>query len=279
LVQSMFITPDKENTALQDLWQLEEGDPAEIHQQKIKVLYLPPEGQTVEEGEEDMSFQRDPSRMFSFDDSRYQTMRPPPIGNGHQPMPPFETSHDLPGLDRGASPAPDFFAAHDTEEHAEPSPWAAVPAPASMPYSSTVEPPTSQAYSQPKHGSSGVNLVDIDIPEPAPAPRAATPAPPAENHEAREAREAAAAASAANMDLVSKLKDAEAEIQNLRALLASMPEPTLRRRNKALSDDGTVAETEVDTVVDSAVAEPIGVPPQVVAIIALAVFTLTYLFF
>lgn len=79
-----------------------------------------------------------------------------------------------------------------------------------------------------------------------------------------------------------QLADATAEIQRLRTLLATAPSSAapqeLRRRTKALSDDGSVAESDVGTVLEEAV-HPEGVPLQVVVIIALGVFITTYLFF
>lgn len=91
-----------------------------------------------------------------------------------------------------------------------------------------------------------------------------------------------------NAELEAKYNEAQAEIQRLRALLAAAPDPStvpteatgLRRRNRALSDDGsTVAGTDVGTMLDEASAQPEGVPLQVVLIIALGVFITTYLFF
>lgn len=88
-----------------------------------------------------------------------------------------------------------------------------------------------------------------------------------------------------NAELEAKYNDAQAEIQRLRALLAAAPEPSsappgLRRRNRALSDDGsTISGTDIGTMIDDHVVSPEGVPLQVVLIIALGVFITTYLFF
>ena len=95
---------------------------------------------------------------------------------------------------------------------------------------------------------------------------------------------------------------AQAEIERLRSLIASMPEPSvaptsvtgateMRHRRRApapASDDGSSVydgrsdydgRTEVGSYVGSEVAPPDGVPLQVVIIIALGVFVTTYLFF
>lgn len=76
-----------------------------------------------------------------------------------------------------------------------------------------------------------------------------------------------------------QLAEATAEIQRLRALLASIPEPTteLRRRKGLGTDDGAKSEKDDGGFVDQAVSD--GYSPQQVAIIALLVFLLTYLFF
>lgn len=91
-----------------------------------------------------------------------------------------------------------------------------------------------------------------------------------------------------NAELEAKYNEAQAEIQRLRALLAAAPDPStapteatgLRRRNFALSDDGsTVTGTDVGIMMEEVAIQPEGVPLQVVLIIALGVFITTYLFF
>jgi vesicle-associated membrane protein-associated protein A len=85
-------------------------------------------------------------------------------------------------------------------------------------------------------------------------------------------------------DLRNKLSDAQSEIDRLRALLIAPPaseSATSGFRRRALS--GTMTEpgdneTEISPGESVSTTEN-GVPPQVVAIIALLVFTLTYLFF
>ncbi|KAG9100243.1 phosphatidylinositol-binding protein scs2 [Ceratobasidium sp. UAMH 11750] len=49
LVQSMILTPDRLSKPVQELWVFDEGeDIPQIHQQKFKVAYLPPESQPIE---------------------------------------------------------------------------------------------------------------------------------------------------------------------------------------------------------------------------------------
>ncbi|KAG8929038.1 phosphatidylinositol-binding protein scs2, partial [Tulasnella sp. 417] len=73
LIQSTFITPDKEGVSLADIWSMTESEgEGRIHQQKIKVVYLPPEGEIIQEAEES---------HFVMEPSKYATARAPT--NGH----------------------------------------------------------------------------------------------------------------------------------------------------------------------------------------------------
>ena len=118
--------------------------------------------------------------------------------------------------------------------------------------------------------------VNVHSPQPPlPAPALVAPAP-----------------SEPNPEFVAKYKDAQAEIQRLRSLLAAVPDPSsiassgtsptvLRERHhssRPRSDDETVVGSEV-TYVSDASLQPEGVPLQVVVIISLLVFITTYLFF
>ncbi|KAK0201911.1 PapD-like protein [Desarmillaria ectypa] len=144
---------------------------------------------------------------------------------------------------------PNDFSAAREEEHHEEPP--SEPAPPPPPVSVFVQP----------------------APEPAPPvehPSTLAPTPP-------------------NDELLIKYKEAEAEIERLRGLLAAAappPEvspdiPELRRRTRRLSDDMTIAPgSDVGTMIGEDVAlQQEGVPLQVVIIIALGVFITTYLFF
>jgi hypothetical protein len=84
--------------------------------------------------------------------------------------------------------------------------------------------------------------------------------------------------------LLSKYEVALEEIDRLRGLLAATvrpPSTELRRRNRPVSDDGSMmGETDVGTstmIDDNPIQD--GVPLQVVVIIALGVFITTYMFF
>ncbi|KAH7923815.1 VAMP-associated protein [Leucogyrophana mollusca] len=264
LIQSTLITPDKETKGLTDIWNVADGgEEWKVYQQKLRVVYLPPEGQTVEEEDEGHLQQ---VAGLSPGESRYATVKQ---HNGHPvgPAPQFsyeEDSHDLPppGVpEPPASPPPqqaDYTVARE-DSHEEP------------------------AFERSTSG--GVGIVNVNVHSPSPPP-----SPPA------------APATLINRELQSKYEDAQAEIQRLRALLAAVPDPSsiapesvapteLRSRHTfAQSDDGSTyagtefagteyARTDVGTMIDEGVIHQDGVPLQVVIILALGVFITTYLFF
>ena len=93
-----------------------------------------------------------------------------------------------------------------------------------------------------------------------------------------------------NEELYVKLKNAETEIEELRAQLEAakdaashVPEASgVRRRRRAASDATSVPASDIGTMVETPEDAPIhqdGVPIQVVVLIAFGVFVTTYLFF
>lgn len=265
LIQSTLITPEKETLPLQDIWSGESND--DIHSQKIRVAYLPPEGQTVPEEDEGHSQQAiDPVFPKPSGLEHYNTTAQH-FENGHGPIPDFshDDSHDL-----GRS---------DADIHVDAPSSPPPPEPAPIPRE---EPPV--LPSPPEERPAVVN-VNVHTPTPAappPAPVIPAPAP-------------APIVVDPNPDLLAKLEDANSEIKRLRDLISSMPAPStvpttsvvsgttteFRRRTHALSDDGSsvAPETDVSSYVDEGQAQPDGVPLQVVIIVALGVFITTYLFF
>jgi len=244
----------------------EEG---KVYQQKLKVVFLPPEGQNIPEEDEgphmDLS-QDHPTTL---------------IANGHtEPLPQYGTDpsvnvaptrDDSLPLTEPLTPPAHFSVARD-EPHDDSDLY---PEPPLDPF---VFP--SNVYPQPVPPADEDSQDVVPLAESSPKPTR-IPIPveaEAPNLEELQARE----------ELAAKLKSAIAEIERLRAILASAPDPTSppstephRREKKALSDDGsTVAGTEVGTVfIDDHSLQPEGVPLQVVLIIALGVFITTYLFF
>jgi len=265
LIQSTIITPEKETLPLQDIWSTDGAD--EIHSQKIRVVYLPSEGQTVPEEDETHA---NMSSLLNVSDSQFNTVRQVHT-NGHavEPIPDFTVDEPA-----AAAPEQEFHVAPPLTPPAAPQP-APVPAPLPQEEEPVDETP---AY---------VN-VSVHPPPPPTPPAAPAPLPiPVPDH---------------NEELFIKLQEAQAEIERLRNLISSMPDPStapttiepsvaptseFRRRHhprSVLSDDDEVStlspETEIGSYVDEDILRnPEGVPLQVVIIIALGVFVTTYLFF
>ncbi|KAG1745991.1 PapD-like protein [Suillus paluster] len=268
LIQSTLITPEKETRDLQDFWNVPAGTGEEwkVYQQKLRVVYLPPEGQTVEE--EDEGHVEPPVSLLPSAEPvdrpyNYTTVRDP------EPRPPL--------------PMPQF--SYDDGVQA---------APLVQPQRSITPPPPERELSSSQEGGSyrddlgfqrstsgGVGIVNVNVHSPSPPP-----SPPV------------ARAASINQELEAKYISAQDEIQRLRDLLAAVPDPSSlapesiaptsvapsdfrRRHTSALSDDGeTYSGSDVGTMVEhDNVIHQEGVPLQVVVIIALGVFITTYLFF
>ncbi|KAJ3811871.1 PapD-like protein [Lentinula aff. lateritia] len=233
LIQSTLVTPEKEQKPLGEIWTVPEGDTDEankIHQLKLKVVYLPPEGQVLEEEDENMANQS----SIIPDSRQFDTVRQQPTANGHD-IPEFALEGEPSTLQH-----PEEEEHHDAHEE--------VPVP---PVSVFIQPPP-----------------EVAVPEsatPAIAPVTSTPAAPVVPP---------------LPDLTEELMDARAEIDRLRSLLAAAaPPPELRQRTRRLSDDITIAPSDVGTMVEESPMPQDGVPLQVVVIISLGVFIMTYLFF
>ncbi|KAF8827639.1 hypothetical protein HHX47_DHR4000025 [Lentinula edodes] len=234
LIQSTLVTPEKEQKPLGEIWTVPEGDTNEankIHQLKLKVVYLPPEGQVLEEEDENLANQS----SIIPDSRQFDTVRQQPTANGHD-IPEFALEGEPSTLQH-----PEEEEHHDAHEE--------VPVP---PVSVFIQPPPPE----------------VAVPEsatPAIAPVTSTPAAPVVPP---------------LPDLTEELMDARAEIDRLRSLLAAAaPPPELRQRTRRLSDDITIAPSDVGTMVEELPMPQDGVPLQVVVIISLGVFIMTYLFF
>ncbi|KAF7365145.1 MSP domain-containing protein [Mycena venus] len=252
LIQSTLITPGKEAMPLQDIWSSPDtGEEGKVHQQKLRVVYLPAEGQTlVEEDEEAQtnmsSMMIAPRRLATF---RYapnpaaSAPRPPTppadFSNAHEePHEEIHPSFDAPGV--VITPPEASLPDHEAEPAPTPAP-APVPVPVPVPAAVSAPAPAPPIARTPS------------VPTPVSLP---SPLPPTD-------------------DYAAKYNEAHAEIERLRKLLAeSQPPAELRRRTRKLSD-----ATAVDVAVLEEAAIQEGVPLQVVVIIALGVFITTYLFF
>ncbi|KAI0755173.1 PapD-like protein [Daedaleopsis nitida] len=277
LIQSTIITPEKESMSLQDMWNVSGED---VISQKIRVAYLPPEGQTVPEEDEThanmSSLLGVPGQDVSAAFTNYATVRQYPLTNGHATR--------EPSGDDGAIP---IRPPQEEEHHDAPS----------TPPNVTVHPPSEPTPSelQPSTSDEGVGIVNVSVHAPPPRRPSPPPSPPA----SRAAPPPQVIVQDPNPELVKKLEEYKSEIERLRQLIASMPEPSvaptsvtspteLRHRRRAPpSDDGSSTydgrsnydgQTEV-SYAGSEMGQPDGVPLQVVIIVALGVFVTTYLFF
>lgn len=258
-----------------------------MHQQKLRVVYLPAEGQTlVEEDEEGQATQSSmivgdsvrPLRVFTkplslpFTLQRFDTVRQHPSANGeadtvrqhHSAN--GETAHNpIPSALRPSTPPADFSNAQE-EPHEEIQPSFDAPGVIVTPPQVSVS--EREAKPAPEEPAPAPVPVVVYTPAPAPAPPVArTPSIPTPA--------SLPAALPPTDDYAAKYADAHAEIERLRKLLAeSQPPAELRRRTRKLSD-----ATAVDVAVLEEAAIQEGVPLQVVVIIALGVFITTYLFF
>ncbi|TFK52583.1 VAMP-associated protein [Heliocybe sulcata] len=254
LIQSTVITPDKETMDLHEIWNsTSDSEANKIHQHKIRVAYLPPEGQTVEEEDEGHAGM---SSMMSMPDTRYETVRSHPSTNGHAVEPVAEYSEASQERQRTPppAPAPEPEPQPQPEEAFQPQPprepTPTLPSPAQPPHPVLVSTPDQNAELLAKYNEAQAEIQRLR------SLLAAAPEPSA---------------------LPTTLSTSNGD---------SMPPPTeLRKRHRALSDaTSTMAgslgpETEIGTLVEESVAAPEGVPLQVVVIIALGVFITTYLFF
>jgi vesicle-associated membrane protein-associated protein A len=237
LIQSTLLTPEKEQKPLQEIWSVPEGNTDEankVHQLKLKVVYLPPEGQALEEEDENLANQS----SLMPDSRQYDTVRQHPGVNGH----------DIPAFSHETEPLQ-----QEEEEHHD--------APEEAP-----APPVS-VFVQPPEMTPPREIEEPEAPAPAIVPTPIVVAP-------------AASFAPPPPDFSEELVVARAEIERLRSLLAAAaPPPELRKRTRRLSDDVTLAPSDVGTIIEEVPLPQEGVPLQVVVIIALGVFTMTYLFF
>lgn len=280
LIQTTLITPERESIPIGDLWTATEADDAtKIHQQKLRVAYLPPEGEPIPEDALEQ-----PSMITSEGDlSRFDTIRDT-SANGH-PLP-QETSPSPPIPDRAASPA--YLVAQEettTTTQIHPS---SPPRPAqALPTEEQAPPPAPVPVPIPAPTPAVSAPAPAPIPAPVPVLRPTTPS-------AGTAHTQATTSLPESDDLSTRYAEALVEIERLnhlladvqrRAATAAQPVGVRRRTTRVVSEDGDTlapegSEDDEGTVVDSLVGpQSEGVPVQVVAGIAFAVFLATYLFF
>ncbi|RXW24414.1 hypothetical protein EST38_g1406 [Candolleomyces aberdarensis] len=314
LIQSTVITPDKESMSLQEIWaSTDTNEEGRVHQQKLRVTYLPAEGQTLEEEDEaahpnpnfstlgpndpvSVWFARRRSTVLNFLKNPYDTIQPQPNGNGngHGPIPSVfmappadQAEVDIP---RPPTPPEVSFAHDESQQDIELPAEEEAPAVQEPSYRSPTPPPPMPIP------------IPTPAPEPAPVPVIVTPPvveyvspPPREERKPAPRHSEPTPAPAPppviihkenpiNPQLVSENKVLKAEIERLQNELAvrfTQPPPVSEVRSRRRhSDAGSVAETDVNTVVDDGHNyQQDGVPLNLVVAISFAVFFMTYIFF
>ncbi|KAF8835642.1 VAMP-associated protein [Paxillus ammoniavirescens] len=254
LIQSTLITLEKETRDLQDIWNAPTGAGEEwkVYQQKLRVVYLPQDGQTVEE-EDEGDFQ-------GYDTVR--NVRP------EQPQPIPAWSTQVEGPSTSSPPAPPRSMTPPRVQETD-SLYREQSREESLPFQRSTSGP-------------GVGVVNVNVHQP--SPPSSPPIGPAVQFnrelelkltDAQGEIQRLRALLAAVPDPSSTAPESEAP--------ESVAPSEFRRRYTASSDDGMsmyYSGTEVGTTVDhDGVIHQDGVPLQVVIIIALGVFITTYLFF
>lgn len=305
LIQSTIITPDKETLPLSDIWSSSDAnEEGKVFQQKLRVTYLPAEGQVVEEEDENNQAGM-MSMMSDSEPPNFETVRQRRAINGH----PTIGSHLL----AETEPHSEFSAGEDEVARQESQDSTATAALAQVSIPAIVEP----APAEPEHRppTPVTQTLAAAVPVPA-AEEVIEEQKPAEVTESRSETAPTYTEPApivpvpqplvitrenpVNEELYAKYNEAMSEVDRLQAFIASLqqqlksaeetataaavaappPPPTseLRRRTRRLSDD-SAAPSEAVTMVEEVQIHSDGVPLNVVVVIALVVFVTTYLFF
>ncbi|KAG8704891.1 phosphatidylinositol-binding protein scs2 [Ceratobasidium sp. 394] len=225
LVQSMILTADRRSKPVQDLWVFDDGeDIAQIHQQKLKVVYLPPVSQPLEEDYFDRT------RFIAEEEAWLQH---PSTTREESSMPATAPAvPHAPVLPSIASLKPQ----HENEAARDPSPG---------PEYISAEEGNRREMTKPLGDES-----------------------PHQPHMAD---------NAAFTELNQRYVEAKGEIDRLQGWLDSIPPDgatDVQKRNSVISDAGTIVET-----MTIAAQRPRGVPWYWVALVALLIFMITYIFF
>jgi len=286
LIQSTVITPDKETLPLSDIWASPEAnEEGKVFQQKLRVTYLPPEGQVLEEEEENQV-----GMTSVMSDSHYDTVRQQPAANGHHyldssmmasaPSQPLQEeraptpTHDAIERETSAETVevpqvPTIVEPFDRHTPSPPPPAPAAPVHDPEPEYTVVD-PIHESEPEPTFAPAVEEPLPVPPPVPAPVPVVAEPI-----YITRE--------NPVNEELYAKYQQAKAEIERLQSQVSTLSQPPppseLRRRTRRLSDADSAAGSEAMTMIEDAPLQQEGVPLQVVVIIALGVFVTTYLFF
>jgi len=254
------------------------ADEGKVHQQKLRVTYLPAEGQTLAEEDEN---------LVDNNPNLHNNIPHPPGANGHTPSHVFELT-PAPSQqpeERASTPTQDAVE-RQTSSHTVVDP-PHVPETSHPQESSTMLPEYTEVtpaepISEPSRVEESVEPEPLPVPVPVPrqvasasmstvpvAPVTEPPEPPSPVIITKE--------NPLNEELYAKYQHAQSEIKRLKEQVASLSE--LRKRARAPSDAGSTVASDIQTVVEESPFQQEGVPLQVVVIIAFGVFFTTYLFF
>jgi vesicle-associated membrane protein-associated protein A len=261
----------------QDLWASSETN-EQVYQQKLRVIYLPAEGQVLEE--EDESGVAGATSTMTAAESHYGTVRQSALPKGAD----FSVSDSQGPVheERAHTPTQDPTDDH-SREYSIPSIVEPTIAPDFVPLAPADEPvPTQEPINEPEHDLAPIPPVPEPVPEPAPSQvqtLAPVPVPPPALPSQPIIIE-----NPLNEELYAKYNLAKQEIDNLKAQMASLQAaaaaPTeLRKRTRRTSEPDSAATSDVQTMLEDPTMQQEGVPLQVVVFIALGVFITTYLFF
>ncbi|KAF8890011.1 hypothetical protein CPB84DRAFT_1749169 [Gymnopilus junonius] len=295
LIQSTFITPEKETLALADIWSSPDmNEEGKVFQQKLRVTYLPAEGQIDEEDENHENVAGNKS-VFDGNESFNGTIRPAGV-NGHHvdshyvaaPAPEHheDRAHTpVQDLEREVSYQSEAPSAHHIPIIIEPSTQPPPPSePAAAPAQTEPAPEYEYEHEPASEPAAEPPAVPIPIPTPVRVPSPAPVPPPASAPAPAPAPEPIyiTRENPINEELYAKYRSALEEIDRLKAQVAQLSSPAaqeLRRRTRKYSDADSAAGSDVQTIVEESPLQQEGVPLQIVVIIALGIFVTTYLFF
>jgi len=278
LIQSTVITPEKGTMTLQDIWAVPEGadDTNKVHQQKLKVVYLPPDGQPLPE-----EVEQQPAAPST------DTVRPQTNGVHHPLAEAVEDVVQQPSKQdpqRSVTPHNEYsFAREESHDHEEPTREVPIEV---LPFRLQVQPPPLPvpAFEPP---AEYVSEQRTQTPE----PDHVTPLPVPPPQSSRQTSKQVSVPAQVRLDDIEShpafqelltryntvlLELEQSQLRNEYASSSGTPTSELRQRRKGRSEVDTVAG-ESD-IVDDTIYHQDGVPLQVVVIIALAVFITTYLF-
>ncbi|KAH6912907.1 PapD-like protein [Coprinopsis sp. MPI-PUGE-AT-0042] len=263
LIQSTIITPDKETMSLQDIWaSTDANEEGKVHQQKLRVTYLPAEGQTLEEEDETAANQ---SSFINPSDVAFDTVKQQPAANGHHPIPTFSVTDSGAEEPQRQSTPPAVDYSEVSEDEQPQAPATREPPPPPPP---AVVPEVVRAPSAPQPSAPEPQPVPEQQPQSAPEPIVITKENPI------------------NEELMADNQDLRAQLERLKQELSILEKETLNHTNelrqRRRDSDANSAD---ETVVATAVEEPVhsiqqdGVPLNVVVLISFTVFFMTYIFF